>query len=449
MIENILNNGICFENDDSLRRKVRISNLIALISVLVMTFYTPVYFFLDQKAGIFLNVSFWSISLFTFYLHHKHLYTAGFFIHSTAGYFYFIAGTLFYGPATNLHFYMLVMCMIVTVLFDNRKVVRFYLSFAILSFFGLVWWSYDHQPLASVKPGMETVELTTGYVNLFLLFVILSLFIFFFKDEMLRSRKRVLEQKAVIEEKNRDITDSIHYAGRIQAALLPGRESLQKLFPGSFLFFQPKDIVSGDFYWMFEDEESKFIAVGDCTGHGVPGALMSVLGINLLTEIIENKRIRNPSAILEELRSGIIYAFGKEGKSGQYKDGMDISIARIPKKGSVLSYSAANNAVYLVASGELQEWKADRQPAGYSHEMKPFSTHEITFNTGDTLILFTDGYADQFGGPKNKKFMYRAFKETLVKSLSSDSEKLLSDTFENWRGSYEQIDDICIAGIRL
>lgn len=269
---------------------------------------------------------------------------------------------------------------------------------------------------------------------------------------MLRSQQNVLEQKEIIEEKNRDITDSINYAKRIQSALLPGKSSLTKLFPGSFLYFKPKDIVSGDFYWVHENEKFRFIAVGDCTGHGVPGALMSVLGINLLTEIVETKHITHPDMILNELRSGIIHAFDKEGKSSEYKDGMDISVVRIDKNSNHFVYAAANNPVYLITDHELIELPADKQPAGYSHEMKPFSLHEQTFTPGDSLILFTDGFADQFGGPKGKKFKYSQLNGLLKNNAARSPDEMkqsLLYTFEQWRGDLEQVDDVCIIGIRI
>jgi phosphoserine phosphatase RsbU/P len=449
MIEKVLNTGIRPTNSESLNRKIRISNLIALLAVVLIGLYTPLYVYYAEYPGMCMNLSFWGISLFTFYLNRRHYYIPGFFLYCTAGYLYFIFGTLIYGTVTNLHFFMLVMCMIVTTLFDNAKVIRFYTGFAVAAFFGLLWWSAYFEPLVTASAEMKPLELITGNVNLLLLFFITSVFILFFKREMLRSQQRVLEQKAVIEDRNRDITDSIHYAKRIQTALLPGRQTLLKLFPGAFLYFRPKDIVSGDFYWLHSSGDYTFVAVGDCTGHGVPGALMSVLGINLLTEIVENKQINEPARILDELRSGIINAFDKEGRSSEYKDGMDISILRIREREQSFCYAAANNPVYRISADGLEELPATKQPVGYAHTMTPFVQHEGTYHPGDTFVLFTDGFADQFGGPRNKKFLYRSFRETLVQGLAGDTEQFLHDAFESWRGASEQVDDVCVVGIRL
>lgn len=449
MIERILNSGIHPDNSESLNRKVRIGNLIVLLSVGIVTLYTPLYFVYGQYYGAIMNLAFVGASLLAGYLIGRRQYITAFFLHATAGYVYFTGGTLGYGLSTNLHFYLLAMCMIVTALFDNRTMIRSYLVAAVVLFFALLWWGCNYAPIVTVPKEMKPIELWTGIVNLFLLFVIISLFIVFFKDEMLRSQQRVLDQKNEIEEKNRDITDSIQYARRIQTALLPGKNNLLKTFPGAFLYFRPKDIVSGDFYWLHENERYRFIAVGDCTGHGVPGALMSVLGLNLLAEIVENKRVEEPADILNELRSGIIYAFDREGKSSEHKDGMDISIVRIAKNERVFTYSAANNPVYHLTAEGLQELRGDRQPVGYAHDMRAFAQHSVTYSPGDTIVLFTDGFADQFGGPKGKKFMYRPFKELLEKSRNGDPEIALNDAFEGWKRELEQVDDVCIVGIPL
>ncbi|HLP53934.1 MAG TPA: SpoIIE family protein phosphatase [Fluviicola sp.] len=450
MIERALNNGIVPGNSESLNRKIRLSNLVAWISLIVIGCYTPFYFYFNQPGGVVMNSSFLVASAINLVLIRKRHYIPAFFMHSSAGFLYFIGGTLLYGIETNLHFYMLIMCMIVSTLFDNRVVIQSYILFAIGTFFALLWWSDHYQPFITIEKEMKQAELLIGNVNLFFLFVIASLFILFFKNDMLRSQYRVTEQKAIIEAKNRDLTESIQYAQRIQLALLPGINPLKQQFPGSFLYYSPKDLVSGDFYWTYFTGKYTFVAVGDCTGHGVPGALMSVMGISLLTEIVENKRILEPAEILGELRNGIIHAFDKEGKSSEYKDGMDLSLVRICEVEKSFTYAAANNPVYHFTQAGLNELKADRQPVGYAHELKPFTQYMVPFQKNDSLVLFTDGYADQFGGPKNKKFMYKSFKLTVEECLDVDRPELqLDHILTNWRGEHEQIDDICIIGIRL
>ena len=449
MIAQILNNGITTKNTDSQNRKIRIGNLIALLTAVTLFFYTPIYFYYHEPIGILNNGFFFLASLITFFLIRKRFYTQAFFLHICCGFIYFIEGTLTYGLQTNLHFYLLIMCMISAVMFDRRKTIQGFIAFAIVSFFGLITWLHFYKPFITSPEQSETVQTIIGNVNLLLLFIICSLFILFFKEDMLKSQKHILKQKKVIEEKNKDVLDSIQYAQRIQLALLPSRNKLQTLFPNSSLFFQPKDIVSGDFYWIFQSENYRFVAVGDCTGHGVPGALMSVLGINLLHEIVENKGVVNPAEILNELRSGIIAAFDKEGKSSEHKDGMDISLVRIDRKANNYVVSAANYSIYHISGKDLEERNADRQPVGYSHDLKPFTQKEFSYQKGDLLVLFTDGFADQFGGPKNKKFRYKPFKELLLENQNISLEAQLSESFESWRGELEQVDDVCVLGIRL
>jgi serine phosphatase RsbU (regulator of sigma subunit) len=271
----------------------------------------------------------------------------------------------------------------------------------------------------------------------------------FFKNEMLYGHKIITDQKNLLEVRNKDVMDSINYAQRIQQAMLPSRSSIRQIFPDYFLFFQPKDVVSGDFYWVHETDKYQFMAVGDCTGHGVPGCMMSVLGINLLIEIVENRRISDTDFILNELRNGILLAFDKEGKSTVYKDGMDLSVIRINKKNHTYTFSGAQNSIYHLSSEALTIRASDKQPIGYHHNMDFFTKQEFTYLPGDMLVLFTDGFADQFGGPKNKKFGYKNFQDLLFNNRERDLEKVLTKTFFEWKRELEQIDDICVLGIRL
>lgn len=449
MINRILDNGISVNNTDSLNRKIRMSNLVALLVVTVMICYTPMYVYFEQPVGITINSLFFLSGLTTFFLIHQKHFLSAFFLHVCCGFLYFIITTIVYGTAANLHFFMLVLCMVSVVVFNSQQVIRLFVSLAIVSFFSLVIWSHFHEPLLKIPKQTETMSALLGNLNLLLLFLICSLFILFFKGEMVASHKRITEQKNLIEEKNRDLTDSIRYAQRIQNAMLPGRSAIRSIFPDYFLFFQPKDIVSGDFYWVYENEDYQFLAVGDCTGHGVPGCMMSVLGMNLLAEIVENKQISNPDAILNELRNGILLAFDKEGKNADHKDGMDIAVVRINRKAKMYSFAGANNDAYHLSGANMQERRADKQPVGFSHQLQPFTQQDFSYENGDILILFSDGFADQFGGPKNKKFRYKSFRELLIEYHNHDLERALETTFYNWKKDLEQVDDVSVFGVRL
>jgi serine phosphatase RsbU (regulator of sigma subunit) len=269
-------------------------------------------------------------------------------------------------------------------------------------------------------------------------------------------RLRHVELKSaydIIEEKNKDITASINYASRIQRAMLPGPSEIKGLSSKSFILYLPKDIVSGDFYWFTQISGKLIIVAGDCTGHGVPGALMSMLGISFLEEIVNNKGITISGQILDELRKEVQRALHQKGAREEAKDGMDISLCVIEKKKGILHYSGAYNNLYLIRNGELLEFQADRMPIGI-HDLsaKSFASQDIPYLTGDIIYMISDGYADQFGGPNSKKFKYSALKELLLKihmlPLKEQKKKLESNFFK-WKGDNPQTDDVLIMGMKL
>lgn len=272
-------------------------------------------------------------------------------------------------------------------------------------------------------------------------------------NQLLEEQKTRLElQNATIEEKNKSITDSINYAQRIQSALWPRAKDFEQFLHSGFVMLKPKDIVSGDFYWLAERDGCIFIATVDCTGHGVPGGFMSMLGSLLLTEIISDKGIIEPAEVLNQLRSRVITALRQTGESNESKDGMDMVLYRYRKDTRELTYAAANNSLYIITNGELKEYMPDKQPVGYHLEMKPFTQHHITLEPQAMVYTFTDGIADQFGGPSGKKFKYKQFREVLIKysSLAMHLQEVeLMKELEKWQGNHEQVDDILVMGIRF
>jgi len=311
-----------------------------------------------------------------------------------------------------------------------------------------------------------------------LLLVVVFFLLLFNRFRIIRTQKNIIqEQKALVDEKNKNITDSIRYAKEIQEAILPTDEEIAELLPESFVLFKPKDIVSGDFYWAIQTKNNKVIwAAADCTGHGVPGAFMSMIGNALLNEIVIEKGITEPAQILNKLKTHIINSLSQKGESGEHRDGMDIALCALDKKTNKLEFAGAYNSLLLVRKDianseigkngklkifeeDLGELKADRQPIGYEHgKDQPFTNHEIQLQKGDTLYTFSDGYADQYGGDANssfgngKKFSKRRLKE-LVLSLQQKSMTEQKETFdttiENYKGDLEQIDDILVIGVRI
>ena len=274
------------------------------------------------------------------------------------------------------------------------------------------------------------------------------------KSKETEEQKKVIErQKKVVEEKNKDITDSINYARRIQRAMLPHRKDIWQAFPQSFVFFKPKDIVSGDFYFFHKNNETVFIAVADCTGHGVPGAFMSMVGAGKLNEAVSQST--DISEVLSLLNKGIKIALKQSEGDKATRDGMDIALCSVDKGSRIVKYAGANRPIWIIRKGqkEVEEIKATKKAiGGFTEDSQHFDTQEIKLQQGDTFYISTDGYADQFGGPEGKKLMTKRFKETLLEiqdKTMKEQEQYLEDFVEDWKARTEQVDDILVIGIRL
>lgn len=268
-------------------------------------------------------------------------------------------------------------------------------------------------------------------------------------NEQLNTQKEEIAfQKHLVDEKQKEILDSIHYARRIQSTLLANSAFIRTHLPESFILFKPKDIVSGDFYWATEKDNRFYLAVCDSTGHGVPGAFMSLLNISFLNEAINDKDIREPHQILNHVRSKLIASISQDGA----RDGMDGILLCFDRNNGSLTYAASQNCPMRIRNGELTEFPADKMPIGNGDNLDSFSLRTIEVEQGDLLFLYTDGYADQFGGPKGKKFKYRQLEELLVANAGRSMEEQhqqLDTVFEDWRGELEQVDDVAVMGIRI
>ena len=259
-------------------------------------------------------------------------------------------------------------------------------------------------------------------------------------------------QKFELELKDKDITDSLIYAQRIQEALLPSESYFRKHFSDSFILFKPKNIVSGDFYWIGEKGEKVFVVAADCTGHGVPGALMSMIGLKIIEKTINEDNIEIPSMILEVMNKGLEKTFSREKNIGTIiRDGMDIGLCVINRKRKKLQYAGAFLPLYLIREGNLVEISADKIIIGMNPEGLSYLDHEINLLDDDIFYIFSDGYVDQFGGSENKKFMYRRFRYLLMTIHNfpvNDQKAILEENIKTWMGNNEQVDDMMVIGFR-
>ncbi len=273
-------------------------------------------------------------------------------------------------------------------------------------------------------------------------------------EQLTISNNAVLLQKEELETRKKEITDSINYAKRIQESILPPDSYWKNCLPDSFIFYRPKDIVSGDFYWIEQKNDSVCFAAVDCTGHGVPGALMSVVGFNLLTQAVNEMSLTIPSEILKHLDYGVTKTLRQSEDGKGVKDGMDLSLCSLNLKTNELQYAGAYNSLYYIESGIFKEIKSDKFPIGVNIDGKvdSYTNHTVQLKKGDCVYLFSDGYADQFGGPRGKKYKYNQLKELLYKNYLlpiEEQKQKLANAFDYWKGELEQVDDVVIIGVRI
>lgn len=309
-----------------------------------------------------------------------------------------------------------------------------------------------------LETSAEKVKSRTMFLFIFAGVSVVLLILAFFAYKQYRQKKmaniRVMLQKNIIEEKNKSITESIRYAQYIQGSILPDDDMIYYVLGESFVLYRPKDIVSGDFYWVATVDNYTYVAVVDCTGHGVPGAFMSMVGFNALGNSI--KQLKNPdtSQVLAFLQEEVKSMFRHNYNSGNVRDGMDISLVRLNKKEKQLQFSGANIPLCIVRDKEIIQHRGDKVAITAHRETKAdtFTLHDISLQKGDTVYMFSDGYADQFGGPKGKKFKYKNF-QALMKANGHlpmyEQKNIFSTTIDSWRGDHEQIDDILVIGFRV
>lgn len=448
-------------------RTVVLLNRICCIVCLFILGYTPFLFLFGETVMIPFLIPEILLFGFTFFLVSRQKY-------NTAKIYFLINGIIFLGliglvPGKDSgDKYLLIASAVLPLLFFRKKsyIISFFLI-NIIVFFSI----YTYQSFNPALLDLPSFTISIFYYfNISTSFILIFLVIYYFKKLNDEYEVNLIHKSNIIEEQNIDITDSIRYAKRIQDAILTSEGDLKKALLDHFILYKPREVVSGDFYWTCQMENKVIWTAADCTGHGVPGAFMSMIGNSLLNEIIIEKRITDADSILNELRDSIIRTLGKGGKEAEPKDGMDMALCVWNKETNRLGFAGANNPLYLVrnnlADSELMnnrnvtihedylaEIKGDKQPVGYQEGKDgPFTGHEIQLEQGDIIYTFSDGYQDQIGGEANKKFMVKRFRQLIVslrgKSMNEQKE-VLDRTLENWKGDEQQIDDICIIGVRI
>lgn len=306
------------------------------------------------------------------------------------------------------------------------------------------------------------MQITIGLISLIVIILAITAFLVIKQNraknlintELFEKNNIINLQKSIVEDQHRDITDSIKYAKRIQEALLPPLNLWNKILPQSFIMHLPKDVLSGDFYWIEETENYTYVAAADCTGHGVPGALISIVNFNLLNKAVLEKNLVTPSEILDAVNLWLTESLHQTYGESTVRDGMDISLIAISKHSNEVFFAGANNPIYHVSNGELKQIKGDKFPVGafIEDKIQHFTMKRFTVEKGDSIFLFSDGFADQFGGPKGKKYKYAQFQEKLKTNHNlplNQQFNIMKQEFTDWKGNHEQVDDVLLIGIKM
>jgi serine phosphatase RsbU (regulator of sigma subunit) len=429
------------------RREVVFLNRIMLVIPIVMLFYVPLEIMLNGTGALYMVFIFIVALTLPLVFNHYRLF-------SLARYYSFIVGILFIlgagltvGRGVNNHVAFIALALLGIILFNNMLERLFTLALCIACFL-LQQVLFD-----KVEPTIiVSAEAKAGFTMVFFVLVLVLNFLlgYYFVGLNREYEAIIISQKDALAHKNKEITDSINYAQRIQASIIPSKKELCETLGQYFVVYIPKDIVAGDFYWVFRKNDIVMWAVADCTGHGVPGALVSVVCNNALNRSVTEYALTKPSLILDRCRELVIAEFAKSDH--EIMDGMDISLCALDKASRRLAWAGANNPLVICGQDGLKEIPADKQPVGKHEGGRPFVHHELELSEGDVVYCFSDGFSDQFGGAKGKKFKYSALRNLLgniAREPLHVQEARLIETFSQWKGPLEQVDDVCVMGVRV
>jgi len=339
------------------------------------------------------------------------------------------------------------------ILIRRQEIVRNYILialFVVILFTALIWKSYKRKRNDNIILQQQKNEITAYLKEI----EQQNEEITSQRDEIESKNKNLTEAYMLIEKKNKNITDSIKYAQKLQYAILPPAELINRLIPDSFIIYMPKSIVSGDFYWLDYKNGFTYIAAVDCTGHGVPGALMSMIGYNLLNQALNELNLFNTHEIVNKLNVQVQRTLRQSDNDGSMNDGMDMVLCRIDMNNMIMQYTAVLNSFFLIRNSELLEMKGEKWPIGkaFNTKFETYTSHELSLEKGDIIYLFSDGYQDQYNHKSDKKFMITRFKSMLLEISSKplpEQKEHIQQTFTNWKGKSDQIDDVLVMGIKI
>jgi hypothetical protein len=449
--------------------------LINSMSMLLFTIYFA-FFFVSESRFMVNNATMAAAQIPPMLLNYYRRHKTGTFIFIYSNLLILLYLTLMYGHALGAAYAMICWGLVVAYIFDNYKDMLPHAIIGGILFIGANRYIFTSGPLEPIP--QDFVGITVVGLCFFVPVIVSRIYkaehenyqeIVKETNRLLnRQSQEILEQMTTLENRNKkiesqrytiehaykEIQSSIRYAQRIQAAMLPLRESLYESFPEHCLFYQPKDIVSGDFYWFKKIGNQCIVAVADCTGHGVPGAFMNAIGNTLLNQLVDSRTIYRPDEVLSMLNGHLTNVFSQSsGEHGRINDGMEIALCTIDFNGKKIFFSSSKRPLYIIRKGELNDIKGSKHSVdGCSDCPKDYGFTEISYATGDMLYLFSDGYADQFGGDLKKKMKISCFRQTLLDIATAPAqtqEMLLKYQFDTWKGYNEQIDDVLVLGLKL
>lgn len=439
--------GLGTQPDEFDFREVVLLNKMAVASALAVLLIIPIEIIINGWTMVPFEIGMSFFAGFSIVLNYYKKYTFSkyyFFIMANA---IILSMGLATGKGSGNEFFLLLTFILPLILFKNLSQSLVLSLLVFISFFFLRYLQTVVTPVIAIP--LATKELIQP-VFLGIVFLLLFLSIFYFKSINHHFQDMLNLKNEEIQLKNKEIIDSINYAKRIQDAILPPISLVKQYLPDSFILYKPKDIVAGDFYWIEQVNDLILFAVADCTGHGVPGALVSIVCNNALNRTVREFRLTQPGEILDKTRFLVMEQFEKSEKD--VKDGMDIALCSLNTSTGELRYAGANNPLWIIKNNSLEEIKPDKQPIGRYAEEKPFLSHVLHLQKDDTLYLFSDGFADQFGGEKGKKYKYKPLKNLLLTIHTKPLEEqrtLIDNEFLSWKKNLEQVDDVCVMGVRM